>query len=313
VTTASAAGKIILLGEHAVVHGRPAIAVPLSALRATAEVAAIEPGRGVLIEALDLGESCFLDRAYASDTAQALQTTVRNTLGALGLPCQEQSLRIAVRSQVPIARGLGSGTAVSVAIVRALAAHFGRDLGTQDVSELAYRTEIILHGTPSGMDNTVVAYEQPVYFLKGQPAEPLQVGAPLALVIADTGHPSRTRDTVAAVRRRWQADPARHERLFDEIGALVQDGREALLVGDLLRLGRLMDRDHGLLCALQVSSPELDRLVGAARDAGALGAKLSGGGGGGCMVALAAEGRREGIAAALWAAGAGQVLSSALC
>ncbi len=310
-TTASAAGKAILLGEHAVVYGQPALAVPLSTVRATAEVTSLVNG-GVLIIAQDLNASYRLDQQYESDTAQALQATVGNTLEYLGLHKDEQSLRIVVRSQVPIARGLGSGTAVATAIVRALAQHYGHTLAPATLSELVYRTETIFHGTPSGIDNTVIAYEQPVCFTRGQPAEILRESASAILVIADTGHPSKTRDTVAAVRHGWLADPAHYEALFEEIGATVREAREALMAGEAERLGRTMNHNHGLLCALQVSSPALDGLVEAARKAGALGAKLSGGGGGGCMIALATEATREPVMSALVTAGASSVLSSTL-
>ena len=201
VTTASAAGKAILLGEHAVVYGRPAIAVPLSDVRATVQVDPLPQGRGIIICAADLGQRFGLDEPCDADAAPALRATIGNTLAHLGVPIEEAHFELVIRSAIPIARGLGSGTAVATAIVRALAEHYGRDLPVAEVSQLAYRTEILLHGTPSGVDNTVVAYEQPVYFVKGEPPMALHVPAPLHLLIADTGIPSRTRDTVARVRQ----------------------------------------------------------------------------------------------------------------
>lgn len=298
------------------VYGRPAIAVPLSDVRATASVAALPQGRGIVLCAADLGQRFGLRKdcacePCAADAAPALRATVRNTLTHLDIPAEAADLEITIHSQIPIARGLGSGTAVSAAIIRALAQHYGRDLPAADVSHLAYRTEILLHGTPSGVDNTVVAYEQPVYFVRGNAPAFLRIAAPLHLVIADTGIPSRTRDTVAAVHRSWLADGAGYEALFDEIGAAVEAARRAIEGADLPLLGRLMSGNHSLLQRLGVSCAELDRLVAAALNAGAWGAKLSGGGGGGCMVALVGGPlAADAVRAALGAAGAQRVLET---
>jgi mevalonate kinase len=170
----------------------------------------------------------------------------------------------------------------------------------------------LLHGTPSGIDNTVVAYEAPIWFRRGQRPEPIAVMRPLALVIGDTGIASRTRESVGLVRRRWQANPQSLEELFDAIGAVAQQGRDAILRGDLTALGRAMDRNQELLERLGVSDPVLERLIGAARQAGALGAKLSGGGMGGCMIALVAPDGGARVEAALWAAGASDVIATSV-
>lgn len=313
--SASACGKTILLGEHAVVYGRPAIAVPISGVRASAEVQPLAPGSGVLLEAPDLNATWRLDNV--SDDAQdvrALRQTVYNTLARLGVPAAEACLRITVSSQLPIARGLGSGTALTTALVRALVAHYGGYVSADELSDIVYQTEILYHGTPSGVDNTVVAHERPVYFVRGAAPVLLGVGRPFGLVIADTGVPSPTRDAVQDVRRQWQADPARYEQLYDAIGALTERGRDALAHGDAPLLGELMDANHAVLRELGVSSPLLDRLVRVARTAGALGAKLTGGGRGGCLVALVPAGAcstgdaaSNAVGAALLAEGAASV------
>jgi mevalonate kinase len=310
VTTASAPGKTILFGEHAVVYGRPAIAVPVSDLRATAQVEDGPAGGGVLLVAEDLGETYRLDETYDSDTARALQVTVRNTLQFLDISSEEQSLVVRVSSQIPIARGLGSGAAIATALVRALARHYGRFITASAISDLTYQTEIVFHGTPSGIDNTVVAFEKPVYFVKGERMDIFWVGRPFTLLVADTGVPSRTRDTVADVRQQWQADRLRYEALFDGVGQIVDAARQAIAVGDVDALGALMDENQAILRELGVSSPELDRLIEVAREAGAKGAKLSGGGRGGCLIALANGENDSKIATALLLAGAAQVIST---
>ncbi|HID87937.1 MAG TPA: mevalonate kinase [Anaerolineae bacterium] len=301
-TIAYASGKAILFGEHAVVYGRPAIAVPVTQVRARATVEA--GGPGIAIVAPDLNRRYLVDQVPTDDP---LAHAVRITLAHLGLSL-DQNLTITVASTIPLARGLGSSAAISAALVRALARHFGRDLPPEEVSVLVYETEVIHHGTPSGIDNTVVAYEQPVYFVRGQPIERLRVGAPLRLAIADTGIASSTREVVGDVRRAWERDRARYERLFDQIGEIARRARRAIEGGELEVLGRLLDENHGLLQAMGVSSPELDGLAEAARAAGALGAKLSGAGRGGNMIALIQPEMRAKVAEALREAGAASVI-----
>lgn len=303
-TRAEAPGKVILLGEHAVVYGRPAIAVPVTQVRACATVADAPAGQGIIIHAADLGRShLFGTPIDSADPAFALEATVRHALDWLGsqLPLD---LTLTVCSTVPIARGLGSGAAVATALVRALAQHLDRSLTARQVSDLVYQTEILHHGTPSGIDNTVIAFEQPVYFVKGQSIETLQVGQPLWLVIGDTGIASPTKVAVRDVRRAWRKEPGQYEAWFDRIGAMVDSARSALATGDIPLLGRLMDENQELLENIEVSSRELDALIGAARSAGALGAKLCGAGRGGNMIALVSPRSVQDVADAVRGAGA---------
>ncbi|MDH7487667.1 MAG: mevalonate kinase [Anaerolineae bacterium] len=303
---ASASGKVILFGEHAVVYGRPAIAVPVAELRAWATVDDAPPGAGCTVVAIDLKRRFSLADAPPDDP---LALIVRLTLAGLGLVA-EPDWTITLRSDIPIASGLGSGAAVSTAIVRALAQHAGRSLPPDAVSALVYETERLHHGTPSGIDNTVVAYEQPVYFVRGQPPQPCRVGGEFWLAIADTGVASPTKLAVEDVRRAWQADPARYEALFDEMGRIAERARQAIETGRLDALGPLMDENQRLLSAIGVSSPLLERLCAAARQAGAGGAKLSGAGHGGNLIALVTPQTAEKVAAALRAAGAVRVVIS---
>ena len=307
-TVATAPGKAILLGEHAVVYGRPAIAVPVTQVEARANVEEGLAGHGVTIVAADLGREFEPSRLDAADReALALARTVANTLSRLGQP-SDPDLRITVSSTVPMARGLGSGAAVATALVRALAAHYGGYLTARDVSDLVYETEILHHGTPSGIDNTVIAFGKPLFFVRGERDEVFWLGRPFWLVIGDTGVPSSTREAVAGVRRQWETDRTAYEARFDAIGVLVERGRQAMAAGNLAELGQVMDEDQAELRAIGVSSPPLERLIGAARAAGALGAKLSGSGCGGNMIALTADDARQRIRSALLAAGARGVI-----
>lgn len=319
-----AAGKVILFGEHAVVYGRPALAVPVTQVWAEARVEAAAPGSGVVIWAADLGEEIALRNAAAD---QPLAAAVRLALAAIGAqgrgsgqaevgtgrlsaldfrPTPEPDWRITIHSTIPIASGMGSGAAVTAAIVRAIAA--SPPLAPAVLSDLVYEVERLYHGMPSGVDNTVIAYGQPVYFVRGRPPEPFAIGRPFTIAIGDTGIRSSTRIAVEEVRRRWTQEPARFEALFDRIAQIVEAARAALAAGRPEQLGPLMDENHAVLQEIGVSCAELDALVSAARAAGAAGAKLSGAGRGGNMIALVAGEAAADVAAALAAAGATRVI-----
>ena len=308
--TAKAPGKIILLGEHAVVYGQPALAVPVFAVQAQAVVSAAPdlPRGEVRLTAAAIGLQDVSWQALPPDAP--LRRTVALTAQALELS-QPPAVRVWIRSDIPVAAGLGSGAAVTVALVRALSAFWGHPLPDERVNALAYEVEKLHHGTPSGIDNTVVTYARPVYFVRGRPPQPFSLGAPLTLVIADTGVPAPTAETVADVRRAAEAAPAAYQALFARIGQLVEQAREHIAQGNVAELGPLLNANHALLQQMGVSCPALERLVQAARAAGALGAKLSGGGRGGNMIALAppqAPQAAAAIASALQRAGAARVL-----
>lgn len=296
---ASAPGKIILLGEHAVVYGRPALAVPVSQVHADVEVRRATRS-GIWIEAPDIGLNAELN-ALPSD--QPLAAIIHNLLFSLHLD-PFPALEIRITSTIPVASGLGSGAAVTVALVRAFCAEVGRPMTDEQVNAFAFEIEKVHHGTPSGIDNTVVTYAQPVYFVRGRPLEILGVGQPFTLVIGDTGMSAPTRESVGDVRKLWEADKVRWEGLFDQVGELVTEAKQRLEKGEWESVGRLMDLNHALLQQMTVSSPELDLLVEAARAAGALGAKLSGGGRGGNMIALVETDQAQAVSSSLKEAGA---------
>jgi mevalonate kinase len=302
--TASAPGKVILVGEHAVVYGRPAIAVPVWERVARATLQPGAAGSGCWIVAHDLHRHISLADAPAED---AMALVARATLAQLGLP-PNPDWQIELTSEIPIASGLGSGAALNAALVRAIYAQTGVIPDPAQVSNLVYLGEQIYHGTPSGIDNTVVAYGQPVWFIKGTPPTVFSPAQPFTLAIADSGVASPTHETVAGVRRRRETDPERYEHWFDAIGELVWEARRAIEEGRSESLGPIFDRNQTLLQQIGVSTPQLDQLVAVARDAGALGAKLSGGGGGGNIIALVETRSASYVAAALEAAGAIRVM-----
>jgi len=302
---ASAPGKVILFGEHAVVYSRPAIAVPVTQIHVDVEVLD-SPRKGIWIQAPSIDLRAELDSLPDDHPIGSAILKVFSTL-RLSSPHgsgQGEGLEISIASTIPVAAGLGSGAAVSVALIRALASHLSSPLSDEQVNSLAFEIEKFHHGMPSGIDNTVITYAKPVYFMKDKPIETFKVGKPFTIVIGDTGIPAPTKESVGAVRRLRMRDQYAIEDIFNEIAQIALIGRRSIESGKPELLGELMDQNHEYLQALTVSSPELDTLVEAARKAGALGAKLSGGGRGGNMIALVDQPKAESVAGALIAAGA---------
>jgi mevalonate kinase len=298
-TTSSAPGKVILFGEHAVVYGWPALAVPVTQVHADVDVSdSARPG--IWIDAPDVKLHAELN-TLPSD--HPIASVIHNFL-FLSRVSPFPNLEIKVSSTIPVASGLGSGAAVTVALTRALASHLDYSITDEEVNAFAYEIEKLHHGSPSGVDNTVVTYAMPVYFVKGEPIEILKVGGPFTILIGDTGISAPTKESVSDVRRLWIEDKSRWEGVFDKIGEISFTARRAIEAGKPELLGELMNENHALLQTLTVSSLELDRLVEAALRAGASGAKLSGGGRGGNMIALVAPEQAETVSLALKEAGA---------
>ena len=304
-TKATAFGKIILFGEHAVVYGRPALAVPVTQVHVDVDISDSRR-EGIWIEAPAVRLRAEL-KTLPSDHPIAAAI---NNLFFLFRTSPFPNLEIRISSTIPVASGLGSGAAVTVALTRALASHLRHSMNDEDVNAFAYEIEKIHHGAPSGIDNTVVTYARPVYFVKGQPIETFKVGQPFTFVIGDTGIPSPTNESAEDVRRLWLDAPPRLESVFDKIGDVSFSARCAIEAGMYEWLGELMNKNHALLQELTVSSPELDRLVEAARGAGALGAKLSGGGRGGNMIALVKSEMAETVSLVLKTMGAKNIITT---
>jgi mevalonate kinase len=298
--TASAPGKVILFGEHAVVYGQPAIAVPVQDVQAKAIIQARPGGDGISLIAPDISLHNKLKDLPLDD---AIGLTIRLTLDELRVS-EPPGATLILTSTIPFAAGLGSGAAVSVAIIRAVSGFLGHPLPDEKVSELAFEVEKLHHGTPSGIDNTVVTFRKPVYFVKGKPIRLLEIKLPFMLVIGDTGIKCPTVITVGDVRKSYEANPGLYETYFDMCNRIA--GKAVFSISDKRNaaLGPLMNDNHQVLQQMNVSSPELDKLVETARQAGALGAKLSGGGRGGNMIALVEPTTAEPVAAALREAGA---------
>jgi len=274
-------GKIILLGEHAVVYGRHAIATPVPlAIQAHVQ----RGGDGVQLIIPRWGVEQRLHRT--AEKQHSFEKSLAMIFRTLGL--ERESMRVEIFPNVPRAMGLGGSAAIAVATIRALDRCFELGLDDERVNELAFECEKIAHGTPSGIDNTLSVYGQTMLFRSGESPlrKVIEVEKAVQLVVGISGIESLTAATVARVRKAREAHPELYEKIFDQIDSLVLEGVDALVTHNLETLGELMNVCQGLLNAMQVSSWELEEMIQIARRHGALGAKLTGGGGGGSIIAL---------------------------
>ncbi len=305
--SASAPGKVILFGEHFVVYDEPAVVMAVN-LRAGVSVGEA-PEPGVRVESQDLS----LSGTFSGDsfTPKVGGMEARKVLEPIYLAVRSVSeehgfkggLSVRVESEIPIAAGMGSSAAVAVATVAAVARFIKLDLSREEISQLAYRAEEYVHGRPSGIDQTISTFGGVIMYRRTCGFDPLKVSTPIPLVIGDTGQKRSTGKLVAMVRERREEFPKVMDLIIHAGGNIAASAAEALRKGDLRSLGELMNLNHGLLSAIGVSNDVLDKLVNAARGAGALGSKLTGAGGGGCMIALADQSKIDEVARAIETAG----------
>ena len=269
-------GKVILLGEHAVVHGCPAIAVGIergvtaTAVPAERDLLRLSPWGLALEPNADGVEP--LERAFAA---------------ALALYPERPSLEVSAKVDLPAGAGLGCSAAIGVAVLDAIDEALGTERSRPDLAAAALAWEKIFHGNPSGIDNTMSAVGGVALYRKGDPLRPLRSNKPLHLVVGYSGESSSTKEMVASVGRQLENDPQRVGKAFEGIEVLVRNAKLAIEAGDHIALGQLLDLNHTILSSLMLCTTKLDGMCQAARHAGALGAKMTGAGGGGCMFALA--------------------------
>jgi mevalonate kinase len=289
-------GKVILFGEHFVVHGVPGI---VSAIDSTVDAEVKRNGEEIAVRDERKGT-----RGYTEKKRAQQKESIERMLRKMGIDAKKAALDIWLGGNLPSFSGIGASAASSVAIARAVAEEFDMDFSDEKINAAAYEAEKAYAGTPSGIDNTAATYGGLIWFkrdLKGGPntIEKLSMREPVEIVMGNTGIVADTKEMVAAVAARKKGNPREYGLLFRQAEDLAFSARKALAKFDLRKVGDLMDENHRLLQEIEVSCKELDYLVDLARTHGAFGAKLTGGGGGGCMVALTPGRLQEDIAAAM--------------
>jgi mevalonate kinase len=274
-------GKVILLGEHGVVNDRPALAAALG----RGAQAQAEPWPCAHLEVEPWGVAFDAHVEQADPRTESLRKAFGALLDGYGA---RPNARVRVQLSIPGAAGLGGSAALSVAVVRALDELQGQQRTPAAVAEAALAAERVFHGNPSGIDTAMAAGSGVALFRRGQPLEPVALSRSLTLVIAHSGELGRTVVSVESVRQQRERNPRKVDEIFDGMEALVRNARSALESGELARVGQLMTLNQKLLNTLMLSTQKLEAMCKDAEKSGALGAKLTGGGGGGCMIALCA-------------------------
>ena len=276
-------GKVILFGEHFVVYGIPGI---VSAVDSTAD-AEVQKNDNIIQVHDDRKGS----KGYAEKKKFQQLESIKRMLKKMNLSLENQGLNIWLGGSLPGFSGLGASAASSVAIARAIAQEFHLSFSNQEINDIAYEAEKAYAGNPSGIDNTAATFGGLLWFqknLKGGPnkIESLSIEKPVEIIIGSTGIVANTKEMVKGVAKRKTRYPEKYDSIFNQAQILAQEARKAIKNFDLIEIGNLMDMNHCLLKEIEVSCNELDYLVDLAKKNGAFGAKLTGGGGGGCMTAL---------------------------
>jgi len=305
---ASAPAKIILFGEHFVVYGEPSIVLAIDK-RAYVTVSLRDDSR-IFMKSANLGFAGFYengnfkveegDAKGARMRFEAIKLAVEKVMKTCG---EDVGLNVEIDSTVPVAAGLGSSAAVITAATAATGSLLRAKMSKEDVFRIGCETEKVLHGTTSGVDPAISTFGGALLFQMDTGFKPLEVKTSIPLVVGDTGVQRSTRVQVEKVRSMMENYPNVFDPLQRAAREIVLKAIDIFKENDFVKLGELMNINHALLYALGVSDESLEWLINASRKAGALGAKLTGAGGGGCMVALAKEERLEPVMDAIMRSG----------
>lgn len=276
-------GKTILFGEHFVVYGLPGIA---SAVNSIANATVKKAQKGISVTDDRTGA-----KGYAEKKKIQQLESIERMLMAMDMDPKKTAMDIWLGGNLPGFSGLGASAASSVAIARAIAEEFDLNLSNEKINYVAYQAEKAYAGNPSGIDNTAATFGGLIWFKKNlgkgsNIIQQLSIQEPVEIIIGNTGIVANTKAMVAGVAKRKLGNPNKYDPIFRQAEEMANKGREALEKFDLKQVGELMNENHQLLQDIEVSCKELDYLVGLSREQGAFGAKMTGGGGGGCMLAL---------------------------
>lgn len=274
-------GKTILFNEHFVVYGIPAIVSAIGKYTVAKVTPFEQPG-------IDLVDNRGATPRYKEDKREQQQDSLRRIIEKMNLDFSNEGIQIELGGSLYAASGIGASAASCVAIARALSEYYNLELSDEEINEIAFEGEKGYHGTPSGIDNTASTFGGLIWFEKNDPniMERISLNNPVEIVIGNTGKVANTTAAVAGVRERREQNPDKYQEIFNRAENIAYLAKQAFIDEDLYEIGKLMNENHKLLQQIEVSSKELDFMVKLSRDSGAYGAKLTGGGLGGNMIAL---------------------------
>ena len=310
--TVSAPGKLMLLGEHSVVYGKPCIVTAVNQrIQATVELTTLPAGRQgkpfFELNAPDVGVRTYkkpmfkLGKGEIPKGAKFVEIAVRNFLN------RTRGVKVTTKSQFSSEFGFGSSSASTVCVIKALSELTEKKLSNQQIFDLSYKTVLDIQGKGSGFDVAAAIFGGTLYYITpGKVIQPLKINR-LPLIVGYSGIKFDTVRLIDEVDKKAQKYPQVINNVYDQIGKLVELAKKAILTSDWQRLGELMNLNEGYLSILGVEGKKLSNMIYAARETGAYGAKLSGAGMGDCMIALAAPNKLAAVKKAITQAG-GQMI-----
>ncbi len=281
----SAPGKIILFGEHSVVYGYPAIAIAIDKRARTIISSENEDKRGFL-HVPDLYPNNFFPFIKKENMPRDIAAHLKIIKYFTDSSPSKKLPYISITSDIPISAGLGSSAAVIVSLTKALSYYYDTYTSLDEINHIAFKGEIIQHKTPSGIDNTIATYGGGIYYHNGKIVNISVPSSSFYITVANSMVKRNTKDLVLKVRQKYEKDKETVQSLFIQIDTIVKEALKAIKEKDIAHLGELMNQNQKILDKLGVGHPEISKIIKIFKQSNSLGAKLTGAGGGGCVIGL---------------------------